>query len=176
MRSRGRPRFFEAFSQSSEAPRLIGMQLRMLGVCCLSFMHVCQGASTECGSHEFIIAEGYERHGLSMARTGGVEPASEFVKHYWMDQCIQARTAVSTVCKELDVHGVTCRMMNAMLGVMEQTKQRYLVNDIEVTLVRDERGTRWECGQCRGECEHILQAAAWMTLQSWAGSVPLNLH
>jgi hypothetical protein len=86
MRSRGRPRFFEAFSQSSEAPRLIGMQLRMLGVCCPSFMHVCQGASTECGSHEFIIAEGYERHGLSMARAARVgQPANLLNTTGWID-------------------------------------------------------------------------------------------
>ncbi|MEJ0035838.1 MAG: hypothetical protein WDO68_07125 [Gammaproteobacteria bacterium] len=52
---------------------------------------------------------------------------------------------------------------------MKRTEQRYLVNDVEVTLVRDETGALWECERCRGQCEHILQAVAWMTLRSWAG-------
>jgi hypothetical protein len=65
---------------------------------------------------------------------------------------------------------------DAMLERMERTKQRYLVNDVPVSLVRDEHGTRWECAQCHGQCEHILQVAAWITLQSWAGETRVNLH
>ncbi len=64
-----------------------------------------------------------------------------------------------------------------MLSPMKRIEQRYLVNEVEVTLVRDEKGALWECGQCRGHCEHILQAAAWMTLQSWsANSRRQDLH
>jgi len=59
---------------------------------------------------------------------------------------------------------------------MKRTEQHYLVNDIEVTLVRDQHGAHWECGQCRGQCEHILQAAAWTTLQSWACEKVIELH
>jgi hypothetical protein len=67
--------------------------------------------------------------------------------------------------------------MNASCsGPMKRTEQRYLVNEIEVTLVRDKNGARWECGQCRGQCEHILQAVAWMTLQSWATETGERLH
>jgi len=51
---------------------------------------------------------------------------------------------------------------------MKRTEQRYLVNEVEVTLVRDEKGVLWECEQCPGQCEHILQAAAWLTLESWS--------
>ncbi len=51
---------------------------------------------------------------------------------------------------------------------MKRTEQRYLVNEVEVTLVRDERGAMWKCELCRGQCEHILQAAAWLTLESWS--------
>ena len=60
---------------------------------------------------------------------------------------------------------------------MKRTEQRYLVNEVEVRFVRDEKGAQWECDQCRGQCEHILQAAAWVTLESWsAGSRRLDLH
>ena len=60
---------------------------------------------------------------------------------------------------------------------MKRTEQRYRVNEVEVTLVRDENGALWECDQCRGQCEHILQAAAWVTLQSWtANSRNRDLH
>ena len=51
---------------------------------------------------------------------------------------------------------------------MKRIEQLYCVGDVEVTLIRDQHGARWECDQCRRECEHVLQAAAWMTLSSWA--------
>jgi hypothetical protein len=64
-----------------------------------------------------------------------------------------------------------------MLSPMKKTEQRYLVNEVEVTFVRDERGGSWECRECHGQCEHILQAAAWVTLQSWNGpSRKQDLH
>ena len=55
-----------------------------------------------------------------------------------------------------------------MLRAMKRIEQMYRVSGVEVTLVRDQRGARWECDECRGECEHVLQAAAWVTLQSWS--------
>lgn len=57
-----------------------------------------------------------------------------------------------------------------------RTEQTYLVNDVSVTLVRDEKGARWECGKCKGECEHVLRAAAWLTLQSWNSAPRAELH
>jgi hypothetical protein len=59
---------------------------------------------------------------------------------------------------------------------MKQTEQRFLVNDFEVVLVRDQHGVRWECKGCPAQCEHILQAAAWLTLQSWDLNGRPNLH
>ena len=72
---------------------------------------------------------------------------------------------------------MTSHQLSAMLQPMKRTEQRYLVNEVEVTLVRDERGALWQCEQCRGQCEHILQAAAWLTLESWtARSGNRDLH
>jgi len=59
---------------------------------------------------------------------------------------------------------------------MSRTEETYLVGDVAVTLVRDEGGARWECGRCTGQCEHILNAAAWLTLQSWAETQQVELH
>ena len=44
----------------------------------------------------------------------------------------------------------------------------YQVNGVEVAFVRDEHGARWECSECGRDCEHALEVAAWMTLQSWS--------
>jgi hypothetical protein len=55
-------------------------------------------------------------------------------------------------------------MLRAMT---EPDVQTFEVDGIEVSLVRDARGARWECSVCRGDCDHKLKAAAWMTLQSW---------
>jgi hypothetical protein len=63
-----------------------------------------------------------------------------------------------------------------MLRLMKRTEQRFLVNDFEVVLVRDQHGARWECQACSAQCEHILQAAAWLTLQSWGSDARPNLH
>ena len=59
---------------------------------------------------------------------------------------------------------------------MKPTEQRYRVGDVEVTLIREGTKVRWECGQCRRQCQHILQAAAWMTLQSWMQGGESTLH
>jgi hypothetical protein len=79
-------------------------------------------------------------------------------------------SAIQHTCAE------TSARFNAILGTMRRTEERYLVNDVEVLLVRDETGARWECSHCRNQCEHILQAVAWMTLQSWAGNKRADLH
>lgn len=50
----------------------------------------------------------------------------------------------------------------------EPDLQAFEVDGVEVLLVRDATGARWECSVCRDECEHELKAAAWMTLQSWS--------
>ena len=63
-----------------------------------------------------------------------------------------------------------------ILRGMKKTEQRYRVDDVEVVLVRDRQGARWECEECPGRCEHILMAAAWMTLQSWSGEKRTDLH
>lgn len=56
-----------------------------------------------------------------------------------------------------------------MLHKMTQRNvQAFEVDGVEVLLVRDESGARWECSVCRDECDHKLKAAAWMTLQSWS--------
>jgi hypothetical protein len=54
-----------------------------------------------------------------------------------------------------------------MFVAMKENEQRYLVSGFAVTLVRAEQGVRWECGCGRDACAHVLQVAAWMTLQSW---------
>jgi hypothetical protein len=59
---------------------------------------------------------------------------------------------------------------------MDRTEKRYVVNGVGVVLVRDETGARWECEACDGDCQHILQAAAMMTLQSWANRERPGLH
>jgi hypothetical protein len=71
---------------------------------------------------------------------------------------------------------MTREEIDAMLRAMKRIEQRYLVNEVEVILVRDHSGARWVCGQCRGECEHILQAAARMTLDSWTDDGRVKLH
>jgi hypothetical protein len=55
-----------------------------------------------------------------------------------------------------------------MLQPMKQIERMYSVNGVAVTLVRDQHGARWECDQCGRECEHVLQAVAWLTVASWA--------
>jgi hypothetical protein len=56
-----------------------------------------------------------------------------------------------------------------MLRDMRQRDLQALdVDGIEVLLVRDGSGVRWECSVCCKECEHELKAAAWITLQSWS--------
>lgn len=59
---------------------------------------------------------------------------------------------------------------------MNPTAQSYLVNGVEVILVRDQHGARWQCGMCAGNCEHILKAAALMTLESWSSQETSELH
>jgi hypothetical protein len=63
-----------------------------------------------------------------------------------------------------------------MLPAMQPTKKRYLVDDVEVTLVQDDQGVRWQCASCEGSCQHMLQAAAWVTLESWKGQERVELH
>jgi len=63
-----------------------------------------------------------------------------------------------------------------MLAAMKPTEQRYLVDDAEVTLARDELGARWTCANCEGGCQHILRAAAWVTVESWKDREPGELH
>ena len=68
----------------------------------------------------------------------------------------------------------TCNFV--MLVTMKPTEQRYLVDDAEVTLARDELGARWTCASCEGGCKHILQAAAWVTVESWKDGEQEELH
>lgn len=44
---------------------------------------------------------------------------------------------------------------------------RYLLDGIEVTLTRNGDRAYWACSACEGRCEHIVKAAAWVTLQRW---------
>jgi hypothetical protein len=50
---------------------------------------------------------------------------------------------------------------------MQSTEQRYIVDGFTVTLIRDQGRVRWECGCTRPDCTHMLQAAVWLTLESW---------
>ncbi|MEP7243607.1 MAG: hypothetical protein ABI885_07955 [Gammaproteobacteria bacterium] len=59
---------------------------------------------------------------------------------------------------------------------MKKGNQSFEVGGVEVTLVRDAHGARWECSECEGECEHILKAVVWMTLQSWSAGEGVELH
>ena len=59
---------------------------------------------------------------------------------------------------------------------MKRTERRYLVDGVEVLLVQDEAGVRWECEECSGRCAHVLGAAVWMTLQSWSDGERAELH
>ena len=59
---------------------------------------------------------------------------------------------------------------------MKSNEQIYCVDGVEVQLVRDESGAQWTCTQCRGQCEHILQVAAWVTLNSWVSEDRRKLH
>lgn len=61
------------------------------------------------------------------------------------------------------------RFEYGMLRAMrEPDVQMFNVDGVEVSLVQDVRGAHWECSACRGDCEHKLKAAAWVTLKSWA--------
>ena len=59
---------------------------------------------------------------------------------------------------------------------MKRTEERYLVDGVEVALVRDDTGVRWECEECAGRCAHVLGAAVWLTLQSWSDGERAELH
>ena len=66
-----------------------------------------------------------------------------------------------------------CRILHPN---MKKGNQSFEVGGVEVVLVRDERGAHWECSECEGECEHILKAVVWMTLQSWSTGERSDLH
>lgn len=46
-------------------------------------------------------------------------------------------------------------------------EQIFLVDGVSVSFTFDETGPSWHCRQCVTDCEHILIAAARMTLNSW---------
>lgn len=46
-------------------------------------------------------------------------------------------------------------------------EQVFLVDGARVSFSLQETGPLWQCGECSGDCEHILIAAARMTLNSW---------
>lgn len=52
----------------------------------------------------------------------------------------------------------------------------FTVDGVDVSFVRDEHGARWKCSECKGECEHLLKLAAWLTLRSWSSSERTVLH
>lgn len=86
----------ESFGQGSKAPRLFGVQIRMLAVCGLALVHKRECPRAERCSGEFIIGEGYERHGASIAQKVRVEPASENNQRYCMRSSLTARESLST--------------------------------------------------------------------------------
>jgi hypothetical protein len=59
---------------------------------------------------------------------------------------------------------------------MKRSEERYLVDGVEVLLVRDDAGVHWECEECAGRCAHVLGAAVWVTLQSWSEGERSELH
>jgi hypothetical protein len=63
-----------------------------------------------------------------------------------------------------------------MLAAMKNLERRFVVDGVAVTLVRNEAGARWLCEDCGEDCAHVLQAATWMTLESWAGAEQTELH
>ena len=63
-----------------------------------------------------------------------------------------------------------------MLPAMQITEKCFLVDEVEVTLIRDDHGARWQCARCESGCQHILKAAAWITLESWKGGEQIELH
>jgi hypothetical protein len=56
---------------------------------------------------------------------------------------------------------------------MAELEQSYYVSGVAVILVRDGHGVHWECSKCGCDCKHVLQVAAWMTLESWVQN-PMN--
>lgn len=90
-----------------------------------------------------------------------------------MPHDIQAFEVADTVCER---NLCSRRANSSCLRPMKPTEQRYLVDDAEVTLAHDELGARWTCASCEGGCQHILRAAAWLTVESWKDREPAELH
>jgi hypothetical protein len=69
--------------------------------------HACQRVCLESSTRELIIGEGYERHVHSITHKGRDEPASEFLKRYWMAWITQLcpwRSTVRAKCPAPNCH------------------------------------------------------------------------
>jgi hypothetical protein len=68
-----------------------------------------------------------------------------------------------------DNDGVSWCFLSVHHASMEtEDRKRFEVNGIEVSFVRDLQGARWECNVCTGQCEHVLRALAWLSVETWS--------